>query len=343
MRALRARAPSIAAISAFVILLTVSATAHAQNAAAESLFNDGERLMKEGKLTEACQAFEGSNRIEARAGTLINIGLCREQNNQLASAWSAFKDALTRVKDPNKKQLATQHANAIEPRLSYLTISVPDESRVDGLALTRNTGVVDPVLWNRAIPVDGGTYVIAGHAPGHEQWSTSVVVPNEGGKISVEVPRFKDLTKLMAPVGSPPPGKPEPQQTPPDATDEPSTGGSMFTPKRKIALGVGGVGVAAIAVGIVFGLQAKSDKNDAFKLCPDPATPCADGNKASALTNDGHSKALAADAAYGVGAAALIGAGVLWFLGAPTEADRGVAVAPHVGHGVAALDVTVRF
>jgi len=340
MRALRARAPSIAAISAFVILLTVSATAHAQNAAAESLFNDGERLMKEGKLSEACQAFEGSNRIEARAGTLINIGLCREQNNQLASAWSAFKDALTRVKDPNKKQLATAHANAIEPRLSYLTISVPDESRVDGLALTRNAGAVDPVLWNRAIPVDGGTYVIAGHAPGHEQWSTSVVVPNEGGKISVEVPRFKDLTKLMTPVGSPPPAKPEPQ---PVATDEPSTDGSMFTPKRKIALGVGGVGVAAIAVGIVLGLQAQSDKNDAFKLCPDPGTPCADGNKASALTSDGHSKALAADAAYGVGAAALIGAGVLWFLGAPTEADHGVAVAPHVGHGVAALDVTVRF
>ena len=337
MRALRARAPSIAAISAFAILLTVSATAHAQNAAAESLFNDGERLMKEGKLTEACQAFEDSNRIEARAGTLINLGLCREHTNQLASAWSAFKDALTRVKDPNKKQLATEHANAIEPRLSYLTISVPDESRVDGLALTRNAGAVDPVLWNRAIPVDGGTYVIAGHAPGHEQWSTSVVVPNEGGKISVEVPRFKDLTKLMTPA------KPEPQLTPPVETDEPSTGGGMFTPKRKIALGVGGVGVAAIAVGIVFGLQARSDKNDAFELCPDPATPCADGNKASALTRDGHSKALAADAAYGVGAAALIGAGVLWFLGAPTEADRGVAVAPRVGHGVAALDVMVRF
>jgi len=342
MRALRARALSIAAISAFAILSTISSSAHAQNAAAESLFNDGERLMKEGKLAEACQAFEGSNRIEARAGTLINLGLCREQNNQLASAWSAFKDALTRVKDPAKKQVATDHANAIEPRLSYLTISVPDESRVDGLALTRNTGAVDPVLWNRSIPVDGGTYVIAGRAPGHEEWSTTVVVPNEGGKISVEVPRFKDLTKLMTPVGTPPSAKPE-QPTPPEANDEPATGGSMFTPKRKIALGIGGVGVAAIAVGIVFGLQAQGDKNDAFKLCPDPATPCADGNKASALTNDGHSKALAADAAFGVGAAALIGAGVLWFLGAPTEADHGVAVAPHVGNGAAALDVTVRF
>lgn len=346
MRAPRSVAASIAAISAvaFAFLVISSAPAHAQNAAAASLFDDGERLMKEGKLAEACQAFEGSNRLEARAGTLINLGLCREQNNQLASAWSAFKDALTRVKDPKKQQLATEHANAIEPRLSYLTISVPDDSRVDGLALTRNSNAVDPVLWNRSIPVDGGTYVIAGHAPGHEEWSTTVVVPNEGGKISVEVPRFKDLTKLMTPVATPPGTPPKLEQpAPPVAVDQPEGGGSMFTTKRKIALGVGGVGLAAIGVGIVFGIQAQGDKDDAYKLCPDPATPCADGNKASALTNDGHSKALAADAAFGVGAAALIGAGVLWFLGAPTDADHGVAVAPHVGAGTAALDVTVRF
>ncbi len=343
MRAPLPVASSIAAISAIAIaiILTSSSPAHAQNAAAESLFDDGERLMKDGKLAEACQAFEASNRIEARAGTLINLGLCREQNGQLASAWSAFKDALTRVKDPKKQQLATEHANAIEPKLSYLTISVPDESRVDGLALTRNSAPIDPALWNRSIPVDGGTYVIAGHAPGHEEWSTTVEVPKEGGKISVEVPRFKDLTKLMTPVAvQPKPDQPAAVARPEQPAPE---GGSMFTTRRKIAIGVGGVGVAAIAAGIVFGIQAQGDKDDAYKLCPDPATPCPDGDRATALTNDGHSKAVLADVSFGVGAAALIGAGVLWFTGAPVDRDRGVAVTPHVGPGTAALDVTVRF
>ncbi|MBV8760175.1 MAG: hypothetical protein JO257_22980 [Deltaproteobacteria bacterium] len=339
MRAPLPVASSIAAISAIGIMLAFAPAAHAQNAAAESLFNDGERLMKEGKLAEACQAFEASNRVEARAGTLINLGLCREQNNQLASAWSAFKDALTRAKDPKKQQLATEHANAIEPRLSYLTISVPDDSRVDGLALSRNTAPVDPVLWNRAIPVDGGTYVIAGHAPGHEEWSTTVEVPNEGGKISVEVPRFKDLTKLMTPVAA----QPRPAEPPPAAHDEPEPSGSMFTPRRKLALGVGGVGVVALAAGAVLGIQAKGFKDDAFKLCPDPATPCADGDRATALTDKGHSRAVLADVSFGVGAAALIGAGILWFVGAPTDADRGVAVTPRVSGGTAALDLTVRF
>src|SRR5215471_13426301 len=60
------RALSIAAIS-----LLVSARAHAQSAEAEQLFSDGDRLMKQGKLGEACDAFEASNKLETRAGTLI--------------------------------------------------------------------------------------------------------------------------------------------------------------------------------------------------------------------------------------------------------------------------------
>jgi len=47
--------------------------------------------MAEGKLAQACQAFEASNRVEPTAGTLILLGECREQNQQLASAWSAYK------------------------------------------------------------------------------------------------------------------------------------------------------------------------------------------------------------------------------------------------------------
>jgi hypothetical protein len=309
--------------------------AHAQNAAAEALFADGERLMKEGKLGEACEAFAASNRIEPRAGTLINLGLCREQNGQLASAWSAYKDALTRAKDPKKQQIASDRIAAIEPRLSYLTISVPDESRVDGLALTRNGAPVDTVLWNRAIPVDGGTYVIAGHAPGHEEWSTTVEVPKELGKLSVEVPRFKDLKQLVAPTPAP--------TSEPEPADEEQPAPSIFTPKRKIALGVAGLGIAALGAGIVLGIQARGFERDAYALCPDPATPCGDGERANELIDKGHQRALFANVSYGVAAASLIGAGALWLLGAPAKPEAAVAVTPRAGVGTAGVSVTVRF
>src|SRR5258705_11524929 len=110
--------------------------------------------MVDGKLAQACAAFEASNRVEPRGGTLIRLGECREQNHQLASAWSAYKDALNRVKDPRKRELAAARVAALEPRLSYLTVSVPEDSRVDGLVITRNGGAPDLGLWNRAIPVD---------------------------------------------------------------------------------------------------------------------------------------------------------------------------------------------
>ncbi|MDX2091332.1 MAG: hypothetical protein SFX73_25965 [Kofleriaceae bacterium] len=338
MRLALGLAPSIAAISLF-FAVTAAGTARAQNAAAEALFTDGERLIKEGKIAEACDAFEGSNRLEPRAGTLVNLGLCREQNGQLAAAWSAFKDAASRAKDPKKKQIATEKVKAIEPKLSYLTISVADESRIEGLVVTRNGEPVDAALWNRAIPVDGGKYIVGGRAPGHEEWATTIEVPSEHGKVSVEVPRFKELAKLVTP------GPTDPKANTSNAPDDdlllvrPST----FTGKRKIAVGVAAVGVVAIAGGVLFGTQAKGFEDDAFALCPDPSTPCPDGDKANDLMDKGQSRAMFANVSYGVGAAALIGAGVLWFLGAPTTTESRISVVPRAGATTAGIDMTVRF
>src|SRR5450432_2336877 len=99
-----------------IAVLCFVPVARAQSAEAEALFNDGARLMAAGQLAEACEAFEASNRIESRAGTLIRLGECREQNHQLASAWSAYKDALTRVRDPQKRALAESKVAQLEPR-----------------------------------------------------------------------------------------------------------------------------------------------------------------------------------------------------------------------------------
>ena len=73
---------------------------------------------------------------------MIRIGECREKNYQLASAWSAYKDALNRVKDPRKKKVAAAKVAEFEPKLSYLTISVPDDSRVEGLSITSNGSIL---------------------------------------------------------------------------------------------------------------------------------------------------------------------------------------------------------
>ena len=332
------RARSIAAISCAALFTLVGIReAAAQNAAAEALFAEGEKLMAAGKTAEACEAFEGSNRLEPRAGTLVNLGACREKAQQLASAWSAYKDAFSRAKDPKKKQAAGDRIVLIEPKLSYLTISVSDESRIDGLVVNRNGAPLDPALWNRAVPVDGGTYTIGGLAPGHEEWSTKIVVPVESGKVSVEVPRFKELAKLVTPP-------PVIIITPPPIIAAPAPAPGMFSGTRKVALGVAGVGVLALVGGAVFGTQATGFEDDAFALCPDPAMPCASASQAQAALDDGQSRALLANISYGVGVAAIAGAAVLWFTGGPDAThESAVAVTPRLGPSVAGLDLAVRF
>lgn len=331
---LQRRRASIAAISVALGVLAASGAARAQNAEAEALFDDGNRLLASGKVAQACDAFEASNRAEPRAGTLIRLGECREQNRQIASAWSAYRDALTRVKDPRKRDYAQGKATALEARLSYLTVSVSDESRIEGLSITRNGAPFDPALWNRALPVDGGDYVVVGHAPGHEEWQTTARVPAEHAKISVEVPKFKELAKLT-PSPTPPPPRPtaQPAQPAQRGDDAPQ---SMFTTRRKIALGVAGASVIGIAAGVVLGNGAKGKEDDAFKLCPDPTMVCAQAAQANSLIQSSHSWALGANVAYGVAAAAAIGAGVLWFTGAPsasnTETSR-VSVMPSLVPG----------
>src|SRR5690242_16706831 len=130
---------SIAVTSA--CLLALAADARAQSAEAQARFDDGVRLMKAGKTDEACAAFETSNRLEPRAGTLLRLGECREANHQLASAWSAYQDSLTKATDPKKKAFAQNRIKVLEPKLSHLTINV--KARVTGLEVKRDGTAVD--------------------------------------------------------------------------------------------------------------------------------------------------------------------------------------------------------
>lgn len=127
--------------------------------------------------------------------------------------------------------------------------------------------------------------------------------------------------------------------TPADLVVSPLAPG--FTGRRKVALVVGGVGVVALAGGIVFGIQSQHFADDALAVCPSPSTPCAGAAHANDLSQSGRSHALRADIAYGVAAGAAIGAAVLWLTGAPESPSR-VAVTPRIGP-VAGLDLSFGF
>jgi hypothetical protein len=78
-------------------------------------------------------------------------------------------------------------------------------------------------MWNRVLPVDGGTYTITAHAPGSSAWSTQVTVGAEGDTKTVEIP---DLSNLPRDLGKPPtlssPSQPPPASVVAPASESPS-------------------------------------------------------------------------------------------------------------------------
>jgi len=192
-------------VVSLVVLAAASPRAFAQSASvqAQSLFDEGRKLLQAGKLAEACAAFESSQKLDPAITTLLNLADCREQNHQLATAWGAFVDANRMARDKNNDKLAkvaNNHAHKLEPRLSKLTITVPADRQVAGLEVLRGTEPVNPASWNHALPIDGGTYTITARAPGHAPWSATKTIKVESDAQSVEIPKLADAKPGAPPV-----------------------------------------------------------------------------------------------------------------------------------------------
>lgn len=312
-------------------------SARAQSAEAEALFQDGKRLMTRGETAQACEKFEASDRVEPASGTELNLARCRETSGQLASAWAAYlKTAATAKHDGNARREAEarKKAAALEPRLIYLTIIVPDDARVDGLVIKRNATAVDAALWNQRVPVDPDEYTISGDAPGYQPWSTSVVVKTRSK--TVEVPALDRRPEPRRAEPRREPRRDAGDGEPPGAHDRATDGAdagpapSRWTGRRKLSLALAVVGVAAAGGGIGLGLHASSLERESDALCD---RLCHD-QSAVDLNRSARRYALAANIGYATAGAAAIGAALLWWFGAPSApgAER-AAVIPTLGAG----------
>src|SRR5690606_40388855 len=78
----RQRGPLLLALRCGVVALGISlaplswAQGANDKAAAEALFDEGVKLLKDGKYEEACRKLETSQRVDPGIGTLIYLGEC---------------------------------------------------------------------------------------------------------------------------------------------------------------------------------------------------------------------------------------------------------------------------
>lgn len=327
----------------FLAVLVVAAAAvlprpaRAQSAEAEALFQEGRRLMTRGDTAQACDKFEASDRVEPASGTELNLARCRETSGQLASAWAAYLRTAATARhagNARREAEARRKAAALAPRLIYLTIAVPDDTRVDGLVIKRNDTAVEEAAWNQRVPVDPAEYTISGEAPGFRPWSTSVVVKTRSK--TVEVPALEKLPEVRRePPREPPRTAGADDAAPSGARDrdagdtEARAAPSRWTGARKLSLALAAVGAVAGGAGIALGLHVNSLENQSDATCK--TTSCSDPHAVD-LNHSARRYALAANVGFAVGGAAVIGAAALWFLGAP-PVRGGVAILPALEPG----------
>ena len=227
-------------------------TSAEDQALATVLFEKGRQLISEGQVSQACPAFEESERLDPSGGTLLNLALCHELEGRLARAWSEFNEAVLFARKDGRRDrevAATERARALEPRMSRLTVVVAAGAQVEGLRVERDGHELARAAWSTAIPVDGGEHVIRATAPGREPFETKVVIAKEADSKTVEVPVLATPVIVVSPQDfSPQPDLPRP--LPPRL--------------RPIGLATAGAGVVALGIaGVALGaaLSAKSDSN----------------------------------------------------------------------------------
>jgi hypothetical protein len=292
------------------------ADAATDKAAAEALFQEARTLLDQGKYAEACKQLEASNRLDAGLGTLLYLADCYEKAGRTASAWATFREAASLARgrgDESRATVANDRADALEPKLSKLWLTVADDNP-PGLVVERDGSEIPKASWGVALPVDPGTHTFRARAPGKEEWTVSVDIEGDAQTAKIEVPVLTDA--------------PEPSQASTEARAATTsaappgadTGASDGSGQRMAGYVVGGVGVVGLVLGSVFGIRAISQNDDSLTACaPDDPTRCTPHGKD--LRDSAQTSATISTIAFGVGGAALA-AGVVLVLTAPSSSDE---------------------
>ena len=308
-------------------------------AAAAALFEDGIRLMAEGKPAEACPKLEESQRIDPGMGTLYRLSLCFEENGRTASAWVGFREVagLAQAAGQGEREKAARgKASALETRLMRLKITMAPSPGSAAVEVKRDGAVVSPALWGTPVPLDPGRHKVSASAPGKDPWEVTVQLEQPGSTVSVDVPPLLEKRLSPAPTVDRLPAGPIAPPGPASPPSSPSETRGARAWQLPLGIAATVVGAAGLGVGTAFGFLAKSgfDQSNSSGNC-DPATgtcnPAGLGQRSSAV-NKGN-----LGTGVFVAGAVVAGGGIVIWATAPSRASASAQVGLGVGPASASL------
>lgn len=220
----------------------------------------------------------------------------------------------------------------IEDAMPTITLTVSDANGVD--VIEANILLDDrPYLTRlegRALAMDPGIHVLHIEVAGATPFEQRIVV-REGEKnrvVALTVPTPEPAPVVtQTPIEEPKP-RPLPEPAPPPAAKPPRVdlvSPSQVPPvplkatssvRRRVALGIAGVGVVGIGVGAVFGLRASSKWRDARDAC---GSGCALGSDAYQLRDDARRYGTISTVSVITGGVALAGGAILYLVARPSR------------------------
>lgn len=280
----------------------------ADQALAAALFDDGRKLLTEGKIDEACTKLGRSYELEAVLGTLLNLAVCHDKQGKTATAWAEFNsaaDLADKARDSARKRFALEQVKATGARLSRLTVRAP--ALPGGASVKLDGRDLGPALLGTAVPLDPGDHRIEVTAPGKRTFAVTVKVDAGPAQRTLDVPPLDDQATAPPVIEPPPANTVSPANTaltPPPV----EAGGGRSTPRLAAGIAVGGAGLVGVVVGAVFGVRTFQKKGEIGSNCTDSG----DCNSAGvALQEDAHRSATASTVAFAVGLVAVTAGVVL--------------------------------
>ncbi len=293
-------------------------------ARAESLFNAAKALLDGGQNAEACAKFAQSKRLAPGLGVTLYLADCYERIGRFASAWTEFRSAegLARERNDKRADVARERAQALEPRLSRLVVTVAPTVPQAGLQLLLDGASLSPEEWGLPTPVDPGDHVLVVTSQGRTRRTITAHLGPESPRATIQVDSLDEpassaqppppVTLAPAPVESVAP----PSSTAAPEPDQQPSGADPGATRRWIGIGTGGAGVVSLAVSGVLVLAAKGkfNQSNAPGLCT--ATPDDCNAAGRPIRQDAVGLAAAATVFVVVGAVAAA-AGVVLYVTAP--------------------------
>ncbi|MBK8994514.1 MAG: hypothetical protein IPM35_02000 [Myxococcales bacterium] len=277
--------------------------------------------MKQGDYASACPKLADSQRLDPAAGTAINLGDCLEKLGKLADALQAHREALDLLQpgdkriEPLKAQIAT-----IERRAPRLTITLAPGAP-SGTTVSRDGVLLGQGALGTALPTNVGPHEVIVTAPGYtERRFAATLAEGEGKTLEVSAGDPLAATTEPSPAHS---SRALPAMAP--ARDDGPPRGATQRTLGWVLMGVGAVGLGVGVFELVQWQAADDRVKEECPVRPDGTYGCGDLDKARADQDAARRDARISNAAFGVGAVAVVG-GVVLLLTAPEQKSGALRV-----------------